>query len=206
MAARTQDPSPIATVLGFAVFIWILFFLDLAITGITGYCPSQHLGVRPHEPWGLVGILTAHFFHAWNGGPPQVLGISFAHILSNTIALVPLLFFALVECRNLAWVAFFYSMLGAGTCAWVFSSGNVVHIGISGVIFGLIGFLIANGILRRSLGAFVVAVLVLVVFGGALWLVLPSPEHPVMSWQMHLGGLIGGLIASWHLRHEKPRG
>jgi membrane associated rhomboid family serine protease len=205
MAAAARS-SLLGLTLRWVALLWLLFAIDLVVYALTGISLSALLAVRPRDSWGLVGIAGAHFFHASSGPyPPHLFGISLGHILSNTIALVPLLLLALGQSRTLTAFAILYSMLLAGAVTWTFGARDSLHIGFSGVIFGLVGFLIANGLLRRSLGALLIAVLVALLYGASLWLVLPDRQHPTMSWQMHLGGLIGGLLASWHLRHDKPR-
>ena len=99
-------------------------------------------------------------------------------------------------------------MLLAGGLTWCFGSWSqpgTVHVGASGVIFGLIGWLAANGIFRRDWSSMFLGILVLFLYGGAIPGILPSADAKVaqVSWEMHLGGFIGGVLASWHMRKEK---
>ena len=69
-----------------------------------------------------------------------------------------------------------------------------VHIGASSVIFGYLGFLLARGFFERSWIAILLSLAVAFVYGGALWGVLPGQAG--VSWQGHLFGFIGGVLAA----------
>lgn len=149
------------------------------------------LGVRPREAWGLLGIPLAPFLHA---GPPHLLANAGSLLLLGTM------------CRwydpRLAESAWAWATLLGGLCAWALGEAGSIHVGASGCIFGLFGALVANGLVRRRFGAFALALLVFLLWGGALMTVLPTEEVRLqrLSWQMHLGGLIGGIVAAWRGR------
>ncbi len=180
-------------------FLWLVFAIDLALRYSANIWIANWLGLQPRKVDGLLGIITSHALHA-----------NFAHIIANSISLLILGWLCCRFSRTLTATAVAYSMLTAGIFTWCFGSWNQpgVHVGASGVIFGLIGFLIANGIFRRGCAPIVIGVLVLLLYGGALLGALPPPEdangkpQPI-SWEMHLGGLVGGIMASWHLRKER---
>jgi len=99
-----------------------------------------------------------------------------------------------------------FSMLGAGLCAWTLGASGSVHIGASGVVFGYLGFLMLAGWYARSLGAIAMSVAVTALWGGVALGVLPG--QPGISWQAHLGGFLGGILAARALapRTTAPRG
>ncbi|WP_277873616.1 rhomboid family intramembrane serine protease [Paraburkholderia sp. RAU2J] len=87
------------------------------------------------------------------------------------------------------------AMLGAGLCAWLFGAPGSLHIGASGVVFGYAGYLVARGYYTRNIGSILVALLVISSFAfSMLFGVLPL--YPGLSWQTHLGGLLGGVLAA----------
>jgi membrane associated rhomboid family serine protease len=92
-------------------------------------------------------------------------------------------------------------MLVSGLGTWLFAPAYTLHIGASGVVFGYLGFLLSRGLFERSIGSILMSVVVGVLYGGAIWGILPGQIG--ISWQGHLFGLIGGVIAARML--AKPR-
>lgn len=139
-------------------------------------------GIIPRTAIGLRGILFAPFLHG-----------SFAHLIGNTIPFLILGWLVMLrETRDFLWVSVISGFVsGLGT--WLFGSPGV-HIGASGVIFGYLGYLLMRGYFERSLVAIVISLFVGTLFGSLLWGVLPLQYG--ISWEGHLFGLIGGVIAA----------
>ena len=91
-----------------------------------------------------------------------------------------------------------YAALGAGLLAWTLGAPNSVHVGASGVIFGYLGFLLLSGWYSRSFMSIVMSLGVAALWGGTVMQVLPGA--PGISWQGHLGGFIGGILAARKFR------
>ena len=88
------------------------------------------------------------------------------------------------------------ALIVSGGGIWLFGMPRTVHVGLSGVIFGYLGFLLLRGYLERSSTAIILAVLAGLLYGSMIWGVLPL--QPNVSWLGHLFGLIGGgLAARW---------
>lgn len=140
-------------------------------------------GIVPRNITGLRGIVFAPFLHA-----------NFTHLIANTLPFAVLGWFVMLRrMRDFVWVSLLVMLIG-GLGTWLVAPGNTVHIGASGVIFGYLGFLITRGIFERSWSAILLSLLVGFVFGGALWGVLPGQAG--VSWQGHLFGFIGGVLAA----------
>ncbi len=78
------------------------------------------------------------------------------------------------------------------------AGSNTNHIGASGLIFGYLGFLLARGVVERSVVWFLISLAILVGYGELLWGVLPhfgSVMHQV-SWQSHLFGFCAGIASA----------
>ncbi|HHP7245579.1 MAG TPA: rhomboid family intramembrane serine protease, partial [Elainellaceae cyanobacterium] len=84
--------------------------------------------------------------------------------------------------------------LVSGFGAWTFGGPRSNHIGASGLVFGYLGFLLFRGYFERSFLAIALAVIAGVLYGGAIWGILPFRRG--RSWQGHLFGLIGGALAA----------
>ncbi len=141
-------------------------------------------GIRPRSIMGLQGILFAPFLHG-----------SWWHLISNTIPLVVLSALIMAKDRS-EWIAVtVLTAIASGLGTWLFGGANTVHIGASGVVFGYFGFLVTRAYFERSLGSIAVATLVLIMFGGMIWGILPVRVG--ISWEGHLFGLLGGVAAAW---------
>ncbi len=176
-----QVAEGLAGLLVAAGLMIIIELVDLALRG-----KLDQYGVRPRDARGLAGILPAPLLH---GG--------FGHLVTN---IPPLLFLgALVSLAGprvlIAVTA--VSWLFAGLGAWVFGRRGSVHIGASGVVFGYLGFLFGRAIFEQSMVTLMIAVLAGLLYGSALWGVLPIKKG--RSWQSHLFGLAGGFLAAWQI-------
>jgi membrane associated rhomboid family serine protease len=92
-----------------------------------------------------------------------------------------------------------FIILVSGTALWIFGRSSY-HIGASGLIFGYFGFLVARGWYDRSARSIIVALLVICLYGGILWGLLPT--FTPVSWEGHLFGLASGIIGA---RLERPQ-
>jgi membrane associated rhomboid family serine protease len=177
--AAARNVKQQALVLGGTVTtVWAAFAAQV----VTGDALLAY-GIRPRTVDGLWGIFVAPVLHA----NPE-------HLLANTVPLLVLGWLVLLrDARHFLPVTLF-SVLGAGLCAWTLGAPGSVHIGASGVVFGYLGFLILAGWFARSVGAIALSVLVTAIWGGLVFGVLPG--QPGVSWQAHLGGFVGGVLAA----------
>jgi membrane associated rhomboid family serine protease len=177
--ALTRELKTQGTILGGLVGVmWAVEIVDLALGGAL-----NSFGIRPHSLIGLRGILFAPFLHS-----------GFAHLIGNTIPFLILGWFVMLQETSDFFIVSAIAMLVGGLGTWLFGSANSVHIGASGVIFGYLGFLLARGYYERNIPSIFLAIIVGVFYGGAIWGILPTQIG--ISWQGHLFGFIGGILAA----------
>ena len=175
---RTQ-----AIILGSLVAaLWVIEAFDAALLrgALDGW------GIQPRTLASLPAIFVAPLLHD-----------GFGHLLANTIPLLILGWLVMVRRTEDFFWASAIALLASGLGIWLIGGANSIHIGISGVIFGLLGFLLARGYYERSAVAIALAVVAFLFYGGMLWGVLPVQTG--VSWQGHLFGFLGGVLAGYWL-------
>lgn len=176
---------------GFVAVMWGLELLDIFLGGASGRCTGlNQFGIFPRLGIGLRGILFAPFLH---GG--------FAHLIANTVPFITLGWFVMLRRTSDFFGVTAIAMLVGGLGTWVLGSSGC-HIGASGVIFGYLGFLLSRGYFERRMGSMLLSIVILLLYGGLLWGVLPTT--PMISWEGHLFGFIGGIVAAKLLAEPKP--
>jgi membrane associated rhomboid family serine protease len=157
---------------------------------------SQRLddaGIRPRLVSGLTGVVFAPFLHE-----------SFGHLFGNTIPFVILGgTIALTDGLRLAWVTVIVGLV-AGLGTWAIAPGGSTTVGASGIVFGYATYLVGRGIFSRRLVQLAIGVAVGVVFG--LTLLYSLIPRTGISWQDHLFGALGGILAARVLIGRDGRG
>lgn len=172
---------------GVVAVMWLLEVIDTAMGGAL-----DGLGIHSRSLQGLWEIFTAPWLH-----------VGWAHLAGNTIPLLVLGWLILVDSTRTWVVSGLVVTVCSGLAAWIGSSPGTVTLGASGVVFGWLVFLLVKGLFTHSVGDIVLAVIVFLVYGGVLWGVLPTASG--ISWQAHLGGAIGGVLAAWLLTRAERR-
>lgn len=161
-----------------------VYFLEFVGVG-----SFRQWGIRPREIEGLWGILFSPFLHG-----------SREHLFNNSIPTLVLgsaLFFFY---REIAWKTLIWIMLMGGFWVWVSARAHTNHIGMSGVVYGLVSFLFLSGILRKHIGLIAISMLMVFMYGSLIWGIFPIKEG--VSWEGHLWGAISGVILAWYLQKE----
>jgi len=181
----------IKTALAAVACLWGIFLLGIILRQFWSL-DIRSFGIQPRELDGLYGIIFWPFLHG-----------NIYHLLSNSFALFFLLLLSLVFFKRLTIPAIVIITLVGGGAVWIFAGRNTVHIGASGLIFGLIGFMISSGIFRKELKALLLAVVVLLLYGGLLLTL--TVRIPGISWHGHLFGFLAGVFAAWLTRSMGKR-
>ncbi|WP_188197023.1 rhomboid family intramembrane serine protease [Nonomuraea sp. SYSU D8015] len=176
--------SALIIVIAMLAVMWVVEGVDFVLNGAL-----DQFGILGWDPEGLAGILFAPFLH---GG--------FAHLMANSLPLLVLGFLAgLRDVGKFLWASLIIILIG-GLGTWV-TSPDVYTVGASGLVFGYFGYIMARGVFDRRLLDIVIAVGVGIAYWGILAGLLPNQQG--ISWQGHLFGLIGGVVAGWVLRRKK---
>jgi membrane associated rhomboid family serine protease len=176
-----------AMVLGgtLAVF-WGVFVVNFLLGGAL-----LTLGVIPRTTIGLRGILFAPFLHG-----------SLNHLVANSIPFLVLGWMVMLRDERHFIPVTLAGMVGSGLMAWMLGAPGTVHIGASGVIFGYLGFLMLSGWYARSFGSILLSVIVTLVWGSLVLGMMPGAAG--ISWQAHVGGFLGGVLAARGFRVRRP--
>ena len=168
---------------GFAGLLWLIQIVNAFVFGGA----LDRFGVQPRSIAGLWGILFAPFLH-----------VSFAHLIANTVPLLVLGWLVMLRKRRDFFVVSALAALVGGLGTWLIAPALSVHVGASVLVFGYLGYLLSRGIFERKLWPIVGSVVTFFLYGGALTGILPGAIG--ISWQGHLFGLIGGILAARLLR------
>jgi membrane associated rhomboid family serine protease len=180
--ARANFRLAFKIALGFVALLWLIDFVNWGLD-----LRLQRFGVRPRELAGLPGILLAPLLH---GG--------IAHLVSNSLPLLVLCTGMLHLYPNSAVKVIPAVYVGPGVAVWLFGKASV-HIGASGLVYGLASYIFVAGVIRRDTRAIAASLLVSFLYGTLVWGVLPIKAG--VSWETHLAAALIGLGLAVLLRH-----
>lgn len=164
-------------VVAMACVMWLVEVID-----VLGADPDR-LGIEPRDVSGLDGIVFSPFLHA-----------GFGHLIGNTIPFLVLgATIAWAGLKRVASVTVIVALVG-GLGVWLTAPAGSLTVGASGIVFGYATYLMARGFFSRRPTHLLVGVAVLAVYG--LSLLISLVPTPGVSWQGHLFGALGGLLAA----------
>lgn len=168
------------------LLIWIIFIMDQSL-GLDLYFH----GLYPRKLSGLQGILFSPLLHG-----------DFKHIMANSFPLLVLGTGLFYFYRDLAIRVFILSYFMTGIYVWI-AARDSYHIGASGLIYSLVGFMFLSGILRKHLGLMAISLIIVFQYGSMIWGIFPMEER--VSWESHLLGFIAGMTWAVVFRKEGPQ-
>jgi membrane associated rhomboid family serine protease len=149
-------------------------------------------GMRPRDVSGLWGIVTMPFLHA-----------DYGHLGSNTIPFIAIGWVVLLAGVRTFMTVTAVVVLGGGLLTWLVAPGGLI-VGVSALVFGWLGYLLARAYFARTIKWIIVAIMVLVFFGSLLLTLFPS-LHSATSWPAHLCGFVSG-VGAGALLHPRRGG
>ncbi len=171
-------------------FVVLLYLIEILNTALF-HSLNRTFGLRPRSSDGILDILTFPLLHS-----------SLAHLMSNTLPLIIFGFLVFLSGRRVFITALAASWLASGLVVWLIGGASVT-VGASGLVFGLFAFLLVRGFINRNWWQIVLSVVLFMAYGGILFGVLPTVAS-FISWQAHLGGAIGGVVAALLLSTRRP--
>jgi len=148
-------------------------------------------GILPREFLGLIGIFTAPLVHG-----------SAVHIISNTIPLLILGGTLYFFYEKIAPKVFFSCYFITNILVWIIGRKNL-HIGASGLVYGLAAFLIFYGFFKKDMKSLIISVVILFFYAGMIYGIFPN--QPGISWESHLAGAVVGAFTAYHLSNGKRK-
>ncbi|WP_428499128.1 rhomboid family intramembrane serine protease [Pseudonocardia sp.] len=179
---RVLPAKPVPAAITMVAFTVVLYLIEL-VDQLTPLNLDDD-GIVSRRVSGLPGIIWAPLLH---GG--------WGHLFANTLPFLVLGFLVMAGGigQFIAVTALIWILSGLGV--WLVGPSNTSTIGMSGVIFGWLVFLLVRGFFARSLAQLAVAVVLFAVWGSILLGVIPG--RPEISWQGHLFGALAGLLAAF---------
>ncbi|GAA1104003.1 MULTISPECIES: rhomboid family intramembrane serine protease [Pseudonocardia] len=179
--ARVLPPAPVRAAVIMLVFTAALYVFE-AVDQASGGMVESAAAIYPRSTEGLTGVLTAPLVHD-----------DWAHLAANSL---PFLIFGFLAMSGgpVQWFAVTATIwLVSGLGVWLVSPAPVI--GASGIVFGWFLFLLVRGFYARNGRQILLALVLFLFYGSILWGVLPS--DPSVSWQGHLFGAVGGVVAAY---------
>jgi membrane associated rhomboid family serine protease len=168
----------------FVFILWAVYALGLILP-----FDLALLGIYPRSFQGMVGILLAPLIHG-----------NMLHLISNTLPLLFLGIILFLFYDRIARKVFFQCYFFTNILVWIFARPSL-HIGASGLVYGLASFLIFFGMFRKDFRSIIISLIILVLYGGLVYGIFP--QQPGVSWESHLMGALVGLTTASQLAKVK---
>ena len=178
MPRKRKPSSPYDLIVCLVAILWGVEIVNSMVGHQLG-----RFGILPRTLHGLTGIPLSPFLHT---------GV--VHLLLNTGPLVVLGGLVLMAGRRVFIRSTVVIILVGGLGLWLIGRPSY-HVGASALIFGYFGYLLAKGIFDRRMASLLIAVLVVLAYGGLFWGMLPTAAY--ISWEGHVCGFLSGVAAAW---------
>lgn len=173
----------VAYTLSFVFLLWVIKALEWALSFDFGI-----FGIHPRTLSGTFGIITGPLVHG-----------DYMHLISNSFPLILLGIGIFYFYDKIAVEVFFWIYFVTGLCVWAMAR-DAYHIGASGIVYGLVAFMLFSGLFRRDTASIAIALIVVFLYGGMFYGVIPSDPH--ISWESHLMGSFTGVFCAFFFRNS----
>lgn len=171
------------------IIVLIIWTIEI-FQELSGFNLSDY-GLFPRSIKGLRGIIFSPFLHS-----------DYNHLINNSVPLLIMGASLFYFYRKIALRVLLLIVLIGGLWTWI-SARPSYHIGASGLVYGLFGFLLISGFLRKNKSLMSISFLVAFIYGSMVWGILPIDYK--ISWEGHLWGLLSGMAMAVYYRKEGPQ-
>ena len=178
-----------ALMVGFLVLLWAVELVNVA----TSRDLTQAGGIRARDFGSLVDILTSPFVHG-----------NVEHLMGNALPLFSLGMIAAMPGPKRFLMMTLVVIVVGGLGVWLTSPADTVTIGASGVVFGYFGYLLLRGLVDRRPVDVLISIGIGLAYGSYMWSAVGFGAAGV-SWQGHVSGLVGGLVAALVVRTPRTK-
>jgi membrane associated rhomboid family serine protease len=190
---QKRDNNRMVAALAIPVIMLIIMWTVYILMRYFGFEEWIKYGLIPRETDGLIGIITWPFIHSISDS---------GHIINNSLPTLVLGWALFYFYSKKSWQVLILIWLLNGFCVWV-AARDAIHIGMSGIIYGLAAFLFTGGLLNRNRNLLGVSLIVTFLYGSMIWGIFPIEER--ISWEGHLWGAVSGVVFAWVFREKGPR-
>ncbi len=169
-------------------FVFVIWFIKISEI-LTGFDFGSY-GILPRTLEGSLGILLAPLIHG-----------DIYHLLSNTFPVLILGIGIFYFYDKIAINVIFLIYMMTGFWVWM-AARDAYHIGASGLVYGLLTFILFSGFFRRDRQTLAISFILLVLYGGSFFYGI-IPNNPGVSWESHLMGAIAGVFCAVYYRKYK---
>lgn len=166
----------IALPLFFVLSLWIVYWVEIRF-----HYNFAANGILPRTFSGLQGVLFSPFIHS-----------DLSHLYNNSVPLLILLAALQFFYPKQSFAVIVYGILLTGILTWLIGRTSY-HIGASGLIYVLVGFVFLKGIITKYFRLVALSLAVVILYGGMVWYIFPKVDEAI-SWEGHLAGLLSGFI------------
>lgn len=191
---ETQDEKRLLTSSLIIPIILVLIMWLVKIVETVFDLDFSFLGIKPISVEGLPGVILFHFIHG-----------DWEHLFANTVPILVLGTSLYYFYRPIANKTLLILMFSTGFLTWC-GARSGVHIGASGLVYGLTFFLMISGFIRRDRKLIIISLIVVFLYGSLVWGLYPkyAIENNI-SWEGHLAGFVMGIVLAFYFRKEGPQ-
>ena len=172
--------------------LWAAFILQIAFAFAN--IDLIQFGLIPRNPIGALGIFTCVFLHR-----------NLIHLISNSIFLFVILtaLFSNYSDEHVT-IVIFKTIVFSGMLVWIMGrGGDSVHIGASGLAYGLATYTIVSSIRYKKTNLIIFSIIGLALGGQTLLTGMLTIGTPV-SWEFHMMGAVAGIMIAAFEEKDTP--